>query len=158
MRYSQILNCDVANGLGWRVTLFVSGCSIHCPGCFNPESWDFCYGKPFTIATQNKILGLLMPDYIRGLSLLGGNPTEPSNEEELVPFVKRVKDYFPNKDIWVWSGHTYEDLIARDDELIKHCDVLVDGPFIESKKDVTIPWRGSTNQRVIDLKTGKLLY
>ena len=152
MRYASILDADVANGLGWRVSLFVSGCSLHCPGCFNQQAWDFCYGKPFTISTQNKILKLLHPEHISGLSLLGGNPTEKENEIELVPFVKRVKDYYPNKDIWIWSGHTFEQLIENKDELLPLCDVLVDGPFIEKQKDLTLPWRGSSNQRVIDIQ------
>lgn len=151
MYYSQILDCDIANGLGFRVSLFVSGCSLHCKGCFNSEAWNYKFGKPFTISTQNKILELLHPDYIAGLSLLGGNPTDPENEEDLIPFVKRVKQYYPNKNIWVWSGHTLEELQKRDDELIKYCDILVDGPFIEEKKDLTLPFRGSSNQRIIDL-------
>lgn len=96
---------------------------------------------------------LLKPDYIKGLSILGGNPTEPQNEPELIEFVKRVKQFYPNKDVWLWSGHTYEELLARNDELLKYCDVLIEGPFIESLKDYTIPWRGSTNQRIINLKS-----
>ena len=161
MNYAQILDCDVANGLGWRVSLFVSGCSLHCPGCFNQEAWDYNYGKPFGCAAQNKILELLMPDYIRGLSILGGNPTDKENEYELIRFVERVRSYYEDKkDIWIWSGHTYEQLIEAKDELIPLCDVLVDGPFIQEKKDLTLPFRGSSNQRIIDLKktreTGKI--
>lgn len=153
LKYIKILNCDIANGPGFRVSLFVSGCSLHCPGCFNPDSWDFNCGQPFSIKVQNKIMELLKPDYIKGLSILGGNPTEPQNEPELALFLKRVKEFYPDKDIWMWSGHTYEELLARNDELIKYCDVLIEGPFIESLKDFTIPWRGSTNQRIINLKS-----
>lgn len=161
MNYASILDADVANGLGWRVSLFVSGCSLHCPGCFNREAWDYNYGKPFGVAAQNKILELLMPDYIRGLSILGGNPTDKENEYELIRFVERVRSYYEDKkDIWIWSGHTYEQLVEAKDELIPFCDVLVDGPFIQEKKDLTLPFRGSSNQRIIDLKktreTGKL--
>jgi len=152
MYYSQILDCDIANGLGWRISLFVSGCSLHCKGCFNPETWDYNFGKPFTVKTQNKILELLHPDYIRGLSVLGGNPTDEENEIDLVPFLGRVKEYYPNKDIWVWSGHTFEKLKERNDKILRYCDVLVDGPFIEKEKDLTIPFRGSRNQRLIDVK------
>jgi len=153
MNYSQILDCDVANGLGWRVSLFVSGCSLHCPGCFNKQAWDYEYGKPFGIGAQNKVLELLMPDYIRGLSILGGNPTDKENEEELIRFVERVRSYYEDrKDIWIWSGHTWEQLMERKDELVPLCDVLVDGPFVEAQKDLTLPFRGSSNQRIIDIK------
>lgn len=153
MNYAQILDCDSANGLGWRVSLFVSGCSLHCPGCFNQKAWDYGYGKPFGCAAQNKILELLMPDYIRGLSILGGNPTDKENEYELTRFVERVRSYYEDrKDIWIWSGHTWEQLMESKDELVPLCDVLVDGPFIEAQKDLTLPFRGSSNQRIIDVK------
>lgn len=152
MNYAQILDCDVANGLGWRISLFVSGCSLHCHGCFNSQAWDFYYGKPFTKEAQDKIIELLTPDYVRGLSLLGGNPTEPSNEKDLVPFVKRVKMERPDKDIWMWSGHTWEQLVERNDELFPLCDVVIEGPFIQEKKDLTLAFRGSSNQRIIDVK------
>ena len=152
MNYAQILDCDVANGLGWRISLFVSGCSLHCPGCFNSQAWDFHYGKPFTKEAQDKIIELLTPDYVRGLSLLGGNPTELSNEKDLVPFVKRVKMERPVKDIWMWSGHTWEQLVERNDELLPLCDVVIEGPFIQEKKDLTLAFRGSSNQRIIDVK------
>ena len=151
MNYAGIYTADVANGLGWRVSLFVSGCTLHCKGCFNPEAWDFKFGKPFTMTTQNKILELLKPDHIKGLSILGGNPTEPQNERELIPFIKRVKEYYPDKDIWLWTGHTLEELKARDDELIKLCDVVVDGRFEEEKKDASLAFRGSSNQRIINM-------
>lgn len=153
MFYSQILNCDIANGFGWRVSLFVSGCSLHCPGCFNPEAWDFCFGKPFGLAAQNKILELLKLDYIKGLTLLGGDPTEPANSEELAKFIERMRSYYGDtKDIWLWSGHTFEELVERNDKLLPLCDVLVDGPFIEAQKDLTLAFRGSSNQRIIDVK------
>lgn len=148
MNYMKILDCDVANGLGWRVSLFVSGCTLHCKGCFNKEAWDFCHGKPFTVNVQNKILELLHPDYIQGLSILGGNPTEPENEKELIPFVKRVKEYYPDKDIWLWTGHTMEELVPRKDELIWLCDVVIDGRFEEDKKDTSLAFKGSGNQRM----------
>ena len=151
MNYMRILDCDIANGPGWRISLFVSGCTIHCKGCFNQHTWDFCAGKPYTKHTEDKIIELLNRPYIRGLSILGGNPTEPQNEEELVKLCKRIKAELPDKDIWVWSGSTYEELLAKDDELIKVADVLVDGPFIEELKDVTLRFRGSSNQRIIEL-------
>ena len=153
INYSNIKPIDTANGPGCRVSLFVSGCSLHCPGCFNEKAWDFNYGKPFGISAQNKILELLMPDYIRGLSILGGNPTDKDNEYELTRFVERVRSYYEDrKDIWLWSGHTWEQLLERKSELVPLCDVLVDGPFIEAKKDLTLPFRGSSNQRIIDVK------
>ena len=162
INYSNIKPIDTANGSGCRVSLFVSGCSLHCPGCFNSEAWDYSYGKPFGISAQNKILELLMPDYIRGLSILGGNPTEKKNEPDLIRFVERVRSYYEDrKDIWIWSGHTWEQLMENKDELVPLCDVLVDGPFIEEKKDLTLPFRGSSNQRIIDVKrsleSGKII-
>ena len=153
MNYMKILDCDVANGLGWRISLFVSGCTLHCPGCFNKGAWDFCSGKPFTVGTQNKILELLKPDHIQGLSLLGGNPTEPENERELVPFVKRVKAYYPDKDIWMWTGHTMEQLREMKSKLPDLVDVIIDGPFVEAEKDPSLVFKGSSNQ-VIWVKAG----
>ena len=153
INYSNIKPIDTANGPGCRVSLFVSGCSLHCPGCFNSQAWSYTFGKPFSIAAQNKILELLQPNYIRGLSLLGGNPTDEQNEPELIRFVERVRSYYEDrKDIWIWSGHTWEQLLERKDELVPLCDVLVDGPFIQEKKDLTLPFRGSNNQRIIDVK------
>ena len=152
LHYSAIYNCDIANGIGWRVSLFVSGCSLHCKGCFNSEAWDFKFGKEFTKKTEDKIVELLKPDYIRGLSLLGGNPTEPENEPDLIRLCKRVKKEFPDKDIWMWTGHVIEDLVKKNDKLVPLCDVIVDGPFIEEKKDLALPWRGSSNQRVINVR------
>lgn len=152
MRYSAIYDCDLANGLGWRVSLFVSGCRLHCKGCFNQCAWDFNYGKEYTEKTKDKIIELLSRPYIKGLSLLGGNPTEPENEPELIELCKEIKAKLPEKDIWIWSGDTYETLLRNNDKLIKYCDVLVDGPYVESQRDASLAFRGSSNQRIIDLK------
>ena len=148
MYYSGIYDCDVANGLGWRISLFVSGCTLHCKGCFNPQAWDFCHGKPFTVSTQNKILELLHPDHIQGLSILGGNPSEPDNEKELIPFLKRVKQFYPDKDIWLWTGHTMEQLKEMGSKLPDVCDVIIDGPFVEELKDPSLAFKGSSNQHM----------
>lgn len=161
MNYGTIKNCDIANGIGVRVTLFVSGCTNCCEGCFQPETWDFNYGEPFTEKTENTILEMLSPDYIRGLTILGGEPFEPQNQEALLPFVKKVKEKLPGKDIWAFSGFTLEELLdenhkkhtAYTNELLSLIDVLVDGRFEQDKKDITLRFRGSSNQRVIDLPT-----
>lgn len=155
MNYGMIRKVDVANGLGVRVSLFVSGCRNHCKGCFNPETWDFGYGRPFTKETGDVIIEALRPLWIQGLSILGGDPFEPENEEELIPFVKRVKAELPDKDIWIYSGYTFEELEGR--ELLRYADVLVDGPFIEDMKDAGLAFRGSRNQRIIRLEGGKQL-
>ena len=152
MNYSAIYDCDIANGIGWRISLFVSGCRLHCKGCFNSQTWDFSFGKEYTQHTEDKILELLSRSYIRGLSILGGNPTEPENESDLIRLCEKIHKELPNKDIWMWTGHILEDLLARNDKLVPLCDVIVDGPFIEEKKDLTLPWRGSSNQRVINVK------
>lgn len=149
MRYCSIIDCDIANGNYWRVSLFVSGCRIHCKGCFNKSAWDFNGGTEYTQETENKIIELLSRPYIRGLSLLGGNPTEPENEPDLIKLCKRVKAELPGKDIWLWTGHSIEELTDRKDELVELSDVIIEGQFIEELKDVTLPWRGSTNQRII---------
>lgn len=159
MNYADIKRIDVANGLGVRVSLFVSGCTHKCKGCFNSEAWDFNYGKPFTAAEQTEILNYLAPSYIAGLSLLGGEPMEPINQRVLLPFIKQVKKQYPNKDIWCYSGYTLDkDLttggrahIECTDELLSLIDILVDGEFVESLKDLSIRFRGSSNQRIIDL-------
>ena len=148
MNYAKILDCDVANGLGWRVSLFVSGCKLHCKGCFNQCAWDFKFGKEYTQETEDKIVKLLDRPYISGLSLLGGNPTEPENEPQLIKLCRRVSGLYPMKDIWMWTGHTMEELKARSDQLVPLCDVVIEGPFIEEKKDLTLEWRGSSNQRI----------
>ena len=159
MYYGQIKNCDIANGEGVRVTLFVSGCTNRCEGCFQPETWDFTYGKPFTSETEQEIISMLAPDYINGLTLLGGEPFEPANQRALVGFVKRVKEIYPNKNIWAFSGFTLEQLLTQSphprtdvtDELLSYIDVLVDGKFMLEKKNIRLRFRGSENQRIIDL-------
>lgn len=160
MYYGTIKNCDIANGPGVRVTLFVSGCTNHCPGCFQPETWSFTYGEPFTEETQEKLLDMLAPKYINGLTLLGGDPFEPENQRALVPFLRRVREAYPTKTIWAFSGFLYEDMLTTGchahcevtEEMLSLIDVLVDGPFIEEKKDIALRFRGSSNQRLIDLK------
>ena len=146
MNYAAVKYCDIANGLGCRSVLFVSGCRNHCKGCFQPETWDFSYGKPFDDALQEELLDSLKPDYIKGLTLLGGDPFEEENQKEILPFLRKVKELYPNKDVWAYTGYVFTD------ELIKLIDILVDGPFIEEQKDLTIKFRGSRNQRIIDIK------
>ncbi len=161
MNYAEIKNCDIANGEGVRISLFVSGCRRHCKGCFNACTWDFSYGEPFDEAVQERLLKMLEPDYIAGLSLLGGDPFEPENQRALVPFVRRVKARFPQKNIWCYTGYTFDGKgIAEQEvqtevtgELLSMIDVLVDGRFEEDKKDIRLRFRGSSNQRVIDLKS-----
>ncbi len=161
MNYAEIKDCDIANGEGVRISLFVSGCNHHCKNCFNEIAWDFNYGKPFTEETQQKLLKMLSPEYIAGLSLLGGEPFEPQNQRGLLPFVERVKERFPQKNIWCYTGFTYRDVGAFQEErancevtkrLISLLDVLVDGRFIEELKDIRLKFRGSSNQRIIDVK------
>ena len=160
MNYGEIKKCDIANGEGVRVSLFVSGCTHHCKGCFNSETWDFNYGKPFTDNTQQEILNALAHEYINGLSLLGGEPFEIQNQRVLLPFVQKVKKFFPDKTIWCYTGYTLEkDLIKGGkaycectEDMLKCIDILVDGEFVESLKDVSLVFRGSSNQRIIDLK------
>jgi anaerobic ribonucleoside-triphosphate reductase activating protein len=159
MNYATIKTHDIANGPGVRVSLFVSGCTHHCKGCFNPETWNFHYGEPYTPEVEEQILEALSPWYIRGLSLLGGEPFEPQNQPALVELVKKVKQRFPEKTIWCYSGYDFEkDILAGrlgdwdiTNELIRHIDVLVDGEFVEAKKDLSLRFRGSSNQRVIDV-------
>lgn len=160
MHYGEIKKSDIANGNGVRVSLFVSGCTHHCKGCFNEMTWDFHYGKVFTRETEDYILELLKPDYIEGITLLGGEPLEHSNQKVLLPFVKRIKEIYPDKTVWCYSGYVYEkDILgkmcqewAETKELISMIDVLVDGPFIEEKKNISLQFRGSENQRLIDIK------
>ena len=164
MYYGEIKKCDIANGPGVRVSLFVSGCRNHCPGCFNKETWDFCYGKPFTTETKDHIMELLKPDYIEGFSLLGGEPFEPENQRELVKLLKKVREMYPKKNIWSYSGYVYDkDLMPGGraytevtDEMLSYIDVLVDGPFVEDLKDITLQFRGSSNQRILNLREMKL--
>ena len=160
MNYGTIKNCDVANGAGVRVSLFVSGCRNHCPDCFQPETWDFTYGQPFTEETEQEILRLLKPGYINGLTLLGGDPFEPENQRALLPFLRRMKETLPGKTVWAYTGYIWEQLTSGEYrvslpetmELLSIIDVLVDGPFIETKKDIRLRFRGSSNQRVIDVQ------
>ena len=156
MNYADIKKVDVANGPGVRVSLFVSGCTHHCEECFNPETWDFSYGSPFGEAEKEKILTLLSPDHIRGLSLLGGEPFEPANQGPVLELVQRVREKLPQKTIWCYTGYLYEELAAgeigdRGRELLEGLDVLVDGPFVLAKKDLGLRFRGSSNQRIIDV-------
>lgn len=160
MHYGNIKKCDIANGVGVRVTLFVSGCTNRCKGCFQPETWDFCYGKEYTAETEQEVIDALkLPGRI-GLTLLGGDPFEPENQRELVKLLRRVKKELPDKNIWSFTGFVYDkDLVPGGrkhcevtDEMISMLDVLVDGPFIEEKKNLTLRFRGSENQRLIDIK------
>lgn len=156
MHYAAIKNCDIANGPGVRVSLFVSGCTHHCPGCFNEVAWDFDYGEPFTPETIDYILELLSPSYIRGLTLLGGEPFEPSNQGSIVELLRKVKQTYPNKTIWAFSGYLFDrDILSGrlgdTAEYLSYLDVLVDGPFIEAQKDLSLRFRGSRNQRLIDV-------
>lgn len=159
MYYSTIKDCDIANGIGVRITLFVSGCTNHCKNCFQPQTWDFDFGEPFTEETEKKLLEMLKPDYINGLTLLGGEPMEPQNQRALVPFLKRVREAYPNKNIWCFTGFTYEVLKTDGshprcevtDEMLSLIDVLVDGRYVDELKDLTLQFRGSSNQRLIDM-------
>ena len=160
MNYAGIKYCDIANGSGCRTVLFVSGCRNACKGCIQPQTWDFCYGKPFDEAVQQEVIDSLEPDYITGITLLGGEPFEPENQAALLPFMKKVKEKYPSKNVWAFTGYIYDkDLIpggrkyTKDtDPLLDMIDVLVDGPFVEELKDITLKFRGSSNQRVLDLK------
>ena len=158
MNYATIKYCDIANGTGVRTSLFVSGCRRHCPECFNAVAWDFGYGLPFDKAVRNEILGSLAPDYIDGLSLLGGEPFEPENQRALVPFLHEVRVLYPHKTIWCYTGNVYETELLQPsharcevtDEMLSLIDVLVDGEFIPAQHDISLRFRGSSNQRIID--------
>lgn len=161
MHYSEIKYLDIANGTGVRTTLFVSGCRHRCKGCFNATTWNFDNGFPFTEKTQKAILKSLESPWVEGLTLLGGEPFEPENQRELVEFVKEVKESFPYKNIWAFTGGTWEGDLRNPnsqwycevtDELLSYIDVLVDGPFIEEKKNISLKFRGSENQRIIDVQ------
>ena len=156
MNYATIKYCDIANGTGVRTSLFVSGCRRHCPECFNAVAWDFGYGLPFDKAVRNEILGSLAPDYIDGLSLLGGEPFEPQNQGAVVELLRAVKKELPEKNIWAFSGYLFEkDILSGRlgdcSEYLSYLDVLVDGPFIKEKKNLSLRFRGSENQRLIDV-------
>ena len=157
MNYATIKNCDIANGPGVRVSLFVSGCTHRCPGCFNEVAWDFDYGEPFTEETEDLILKMMEPAHIKGLTLLGGEPFEPQNQPAIVRLLRRVKAAYPQKSIWAFSGYLFDkDILAGrlgpqeiTDEFLSYLDVLVDGPFVQAKKNLSLRFRGSENQRII---------
>lgn len=167
MNYAEIKNCDIANGPGVRVSLFVSGCTHRCKGCFNEIAWDFGYGKPFTQETVDMLLEMLAPDHIKGITLLGGEPFEPQNQPAVVDFLRQMKAKYPDKTVWAFSGYLFDKdmLSGRLGELTKeflsYVDVLVDGPFVEEKKNLSLRFRGSSNQRIIDvpasLQTGAIV-
>ena len=154
MRFHDITTCDVNNGKGFRVTLWVAGCSHHCKGCQNPETWDFSYGKPFTRETEDEIVTALRPSWIQGLSILGGEPMEPENQKVLLPFIRRVKEELPDKNVWLYTGYRLE--YVGTSPLLSYVDVVVDGPFIEEQKDAGLAFRGSRNQRIIHLREKSL--
>lgn len=159
MNYATIKKHDIANGPGVRVSLFVSGCSHHCPGCFNPETWDFNYGQAFDSDVINEVLQAIEPSYIHGFSLLGGEPFEYKNQLGILPLLKEIKTKFPNKDIWCYTGYDFEkDILGKmvdtwpeTKEMLSYIDILVDGEFVEAKKDLSLRFRGSSNQRIIDV-------
>ena len=159
MNYAEIKNCDIANGPGVRISLFVSGCTHHCPGCFNQVAWDFDYGQPFTQQTIDQILEMLKPGYIKGLTLLGGEPFEPENQGAIVELLRQIKEKYPEKSIWAFSGYLFDrDILSGrlgnweiTKEYLSYLDVLVDGPFVEAKKNLSLRFRGSENQRIIDV-------
>lgn len=166
MNYGEIKKTDIANGEGVRVTLFVSGCRVHCKGCFNSVTWDFNYGKEFTEETENEIIAALAPEYISGLSVLGGEPFEEENQKVLTPFLKKIKNLYPNKNIWCYSGYIFDKDLAPENashhfnttnEMLSYIDVLVDGPFQLEDKDIMLKFRGSSNQRILKLENGKVV-
>ena len=169
MNYGEIKNYDIANGEGVRVSLFVSGCTHHCKNCFNAETWDFNYGNPFTKETEDLLIEYLSHDYIDGLTVLGGEPFEPSNQNALLPFLKRVRQNLPNKTIWCYTGYLFDEELLNEsrarceytDEMLSLIDVLVDGGFVQDLYDISLSFRGSSNQRIIDvsksLKTGSIV-
>lgn len=153
MNYAGIKKIDVANGPGVRVSLFVSGCRNHCEGCFNPETWDFNYGQPFTKKTEKEIIKALRPSWIQGLSILGGEPMEPENQRALLPFLKRLRIFLPDKDVWLYTGYRFESVSTS--PLLAFVNVVVDGPFLIDQKEAGLAFRGSRNQRIIPLEKGK---
>ena len=160
MNYAEIKTCDIANGEGVRVSLFVSGCTHHCKNCFNKETWSFDYGKPFTDETEDYIIKELKPGYIDGLTLLGGEPFEPQNQRALLPFLRRVRELYPNKNIWCYTGYLFDKELLNEsrarceatDEMLSLIDVLVDGEFVQELYSITLQFKGSSNQRIIDVK------
>ena len=168
MNYGAIKKCDIANGVGVRTVLFVSGCTHHCKGCFQPETWNFDYGERYTKETEDEIIESLRPDYVDGITLLGGEPFEPENQRELVKLLRRIKKELPQKTVWGFSGYTYEELTGDSravcevtNEMLSMLDVLVDGEFVEAKRNISLRFRGSENQRLIDMnktrKEGKIV-
>lgn len=169
MNYGEIKKTDIANGTGVRVSLFVSGCTHHCKNCFNEVTWDFNYGYFFDEKAQQEIIEALKPEYIRGLTLLGGEPMEPSNQRALLPFIKEIKMIYPQKDIWCYSGYLFDQELLNEsrarcdvtDELLSYIDIIVDGRFVEELKDITLRFKGSSNQRIIlvkeSLEQGKII-
>jgi len=159
MYYGEIKKLDVANGAGVRVTLFVSGCTNHCENCFQPQTWDFCYGKEFTKETEDELIAALRPAYVRGLTLLGGEPFEPKNQRVLVDVLKRIRSACPGKDVWAFSGFVLDEELMKDsyarcevtDEMLSMIDVLVDGRYVDALRDLSLQFRGSSNQRIIDM-------
>lgn len=160
MNYATIKKCDVANGPGVRVSLFVSGCSHHCKGCFNQEAWDYNYGNKFTEKEETEVMNALKPEYIEGLSLLGGEPLDLKNQEGLLPIVKKAKELYPEKPIWCYTGYLFDKQVMGEmaqtndttNELLKYIDYVVDGQFVETLKNPSLKFRGSSNQRIIDVQ------
>ena len=159
MYYGNIKRLDIANGDGVRVSLFVSGCRNRCEGCFQPETWNFSHGKPFTAETEETILQALAPSYVEGLTLLGGEPFEPENQHVLVELLKKVRAAYPGKNVWCYSGYTIEQIRSENhphcdvsDEMLSMIDVLVDGRFMQELRDISLKFRGSSNQRILDVK------
>lgn len=167
MHYGKIIYCDVANGIGCRTSLFVSGCRHHCKNCFNQITWNFNYGDPYTEDTKKHIIKSIDMPYIQGLTILGGEPLEPENQTAVLDLCKTIKERLPEKTIWIYSGYTFEQITGTDDkfkhittpesitnckEILNNIDVLVDGPFVQDLYDITLKYRGSSNQRIIDVK------
>ena len=155
MRYNKIRKMDISDGPGVRVSIFMQGCTFKCKNCFNPETHDFKGGTEFTDETIDKVLSLAKPDHIKGLSVLGGEPMHPVNIDGTMKLVKAFKEKYPNKSVWVWSGFLYDDIMERNKEIFNYIDVLVDGQYDDSLHDPTLKWRGSSNQRVIDIEKTK---
>ena len=153
MRYNLIRKMDIADGPGVRVSIFMQGCQFHCKNCFNPETWDFNGGNEFNDEVIEKVLQLCKKDHIKGLSILGGEPMNPINREGTTRLAKKFKENFPDKNLWMWTGFKYEDL--KDEEVFKYVDVLVDGQYKDELHDPTLKWKGSANQRVIDIKKSR---
>lgn len=159
MYYGELKKCDIANGEGVRVSLFVSGCRNRCKDCFQPETWDFCFGKPFTEDTEREIFAELDKSYIAGLSLLGGDPFEPENQRALLPMLRRIREKYPQKTVWCYTGYRLEELMSAGshpsceatEEMLSCIDILIDGRFIAEEKDISLQFRGSRNQRIIDM-------